>query len=57
MVTISPGEGLGPDAEMGVGDKRESLVLFLSRLQENFEHVRSHPGQHHEVNEGLPHTS
>lgn len=57
MVTISPGEGLGPDAEMGVSDELGSLVLSVPRLQEDVEHAHSHPGQRHEVGEGLPHAS
>lgn len=66
MVTISPGKGLGSDAEMGVGHELGSLLLghelgslLLSvvRLQEDIQHTHSHPGERHEVGEGLPHAS
>lgn len=57
MVTVSPGEGLGPDAQVRVGNERGSLVLFVPRLEEHVEHAHSHPGQRHEVGEGLPHPS
>lgn len=57
MVTISPGKGLGPDAEMGVGDELGSLVLSLVRLQEDVQHAHCHPGERDEVGEGLPHAS
>lgn len=35
MVTIFQREGLGPDGEIGVGDERRSLVLFLSLRELN----------------------
>lgn len=57
MVTISPRKGLGPDAEMGVGDELGSLVLSVLRLQEDVQHAHSHPGERDEVGEGPPHAS
>lgn len=57
MITISPGKGLGPDAEMGVGDELRSLVLSVMRLQEDVQHAHSHARERYEVGEGLPHAS
>lgn len=57
MVTVSPGKGLGPDAKMGVGDELGSLLLCVVRLQEDVQHAHSHPGECHEIGEGLPHAS
>lgn len=57
MVTISPGKGLGPDAEMGVSDELGPLLLSVVRLQEDVQHAHSDPGERHEVGEGLPHAS
>ena len=57
MVTIFPGKGLGPDAEMGVADRLPSALLSGARLQEDVQHAHSHPGERHEAGEGLPHAS
>ena len=57
MVTISPGKGLGSDAEMGVGHELWSLLLSVVRLQEDIQHTHSHAGERHEVGEGLPYAS
>ena len=56
MVSISPGKGLRPDTEMGVGDELRSLLLSVV-LQEDIQRVHSHPGKRHKVGEGLPHAS
>lgn len=57
MVTISPWKGLGPDAEVWVGDELGSLLLSVVRLQENIQHAHSHPRERDEIGEGLPHAS
>jgi len=57
MITISPGKGLGPDAEMGVGDELGSLVLSMTRLQEDIQHAHTHARERYEVGESLPHAS
>lgn len=43
MVTVSSGEGLGPE-EVGVGDELASPVVSVSRLTEDVEHAYSHRG-------------
>lgn len=57
VVPISPGKGLGPDAEVGVGDELGSLVLLVVRLQVDIQHAHAHAGERDEVGEGLPHAS
>lgn len=42
---------------MGVGHELGSLLLSVVRLQEDIQHAHSHPGERHEVGEGLPHAS
>jgi len=48
---------LGPDAEMGVGDELGSLVLSMTRLQEDIQHAHTHARERYEVGESLPHAS
>lgn len=52
IVTISLGKGLGPGIEMGAGDElgsfRPSIVV---QLQENVEHIHSHPTRWRDVGE------
>lgn len=45
MIKISPRKELGPNVEMGVGDKLGSIMLSVMPIQKDFQHAHSCTGE------------